>query len=149
MKIGVVGLGYWGPNLVRNFLSTNNVDGVVCCDMSERRLQLAKQKFPSVEVTSSYDELLARPDVDAVVVATPVSTHFPLGIKALQAGKHLLLEKPMTSSVDEAQRLVDAAAASGLIVLQLASGNEAADASAARKRCEAGYSSGRKKFSGH
>ncbi len=117
MKIGVVGLGYWGPNLVRNFLSTNHVDGVVCCDVSERRLQMAKQKFPSAEVTSSYEDLLARPDVDAVVIATPVSTHFPLGIKALQAGKHLLLEKPMTSSVDEAQRLIDAATAGGLIVM--------------------------------
>jgi predicted dehydrogenase len=117
MKIGIVGMGYWGPNLVRNFLATSNVEGVVCCDMSEKRLQLAKRKFPSVELTASYEDLLSRDDIDAVAVATPVSTHFPLGMKALEAGKHLLLEKPMTGSTEEAMKLIEAAAQRNLTLM--------------------------------
>ncbi len=117
MKIGIVGMGYWGPNLVRNFLATSNVDGVVCCDMSEKRLQLAKRKFPSVELTTSYEDLLSRDDIDAIAVATPVSTHFPLGMKALEAGKHLLLEKPMTGSTEEAVKLIEAAAQRNLTLM--------------------------------
>jgi len=117
MKIGVVGLGYWGPNLVRNFLSTNSVDGVVCCDVQEKRLQVAKQKFPSVEVTTSFEGLLERDDVEAIAVATPVSTHYPLGMKVLQAGKHLLLEKPMTESSDHASALIARAAEKGLTLM--------------------------------
>jgi predicted dehydrogenase len=109
MKLGIVGMGYWGPNLVRNFLATNNVESVVCCDVSEKRLHIAKRKFPSVELTTSYDELLSRDDIEAVAIATPVSTHFPLGMKALEAGKHLLLEKPMTGSSEEALQLVEEA----------------------------------------
>ena len=117
MKVGVVGLGYWGPNLVRNFLATEYVDGVVCCDVSEKRLHIAKKNFPSVELTSSFDELLGRKDIEAIAVATPVSTHYPLGLKVLQAGKHLLLEKPMTGSSDEATRLIEYAAEKGLTLM--------------------------------
>ena len=117
MKIGIVGMGYWGPNLVRNFLSTSNVDGVVCCDVSEKRLQLARRKFPGVEITTSYKELLSRDDIDAVAIATPVSTHFPLGMKALEAGKHLLLEKPMTGSTEEAIKLIEAAEQRGVTLM--------------------------------
>jgi predicted dehydrogenase len=117
MKIGVVGMGYWGPNLVRNFLATNNVDGVVCCDISEKRLGMIKRKFPSVELTDSFEDLLAREDVEAIAVATPVSTHFTLGMKALEAGKHLLLEKPMTASSAEAERLVEEADARNRILM--------------------------------
>jgi predicted dehydrogenase len=109
MKIGVVGFGYWGPNLVRNFQGTPGVDGVVCFDSSEKRLQIAKQKFPTIETFSNYDDLLKRDDVKAVAIATPVSTHFPLGIKALEAGKHLLLEKPMAESAEQCSKLIDIA----------------------------------------
>jgi predicted dehydrogenase len=109
MKIGVVGFGYWGPNLVRNFQATPGVDGVVCFDSSEKRLQIAKQKFPTIETFSNYDDLLKRDDVKAVAVATPVSTHFPLGIKALEAGKHLLLEKPMAESTEQCTTLIEMA----------------------------------------
>jgi predicted dehydrogenase len=104
MKIGVVGFGYWGPNLVRNFQGTPGVEGVVCFDSSEKRLQVAKQKFPTIETFSNYDDLLKRDDVKAVAIATPVSTHFPLGIKALEAGKHLLLEKPMAESTEQCSK---------------------------------------------
>ncbi len=114
MKIAVVGLGYWGPNLVRNFLATEGVDNVVCCDTNEQRLSNVKRRFYGVETTNSYDELVRRSDVDAVVLATPVSTHHPLGMKALRAGKHLLVEKPLTLRTSDAEDLVRCAAAGNL-----------------------------------
>lgn len=117
MKIGVVGLGYWGPNLVRNFLGTEGVNAVVCCDIQKKKLDRIKQKFPMVEITSNLDSLLKRDDIDAVAVVTPVSTHFPVGMKVLKAGKHLLLEKPMTSSVGEAEQLLEEASRRNLVLM--------------------------------
>jgi len=117
MKIGVVGFGYWGPNLVRNFQSATSVEGVVCYDASEKRLAIARQKFPGLETAKTYDELLARKDVTAIAIATPVSTHHPLGMKALQAGKHLLLEKPMAESVDQCKQLIDLADKNKLVLM--------------------------------
>ena len=114
MKIAIVGLGYWGPNLVRNFVSTDGVDGVVCCDVQKKRLDKIQQRFHGVEVSSSYDEILNRADVDAIVLATPVSTHYPLGMKALQAGKHLLVEKPLTLKTADAESLIEYAEKSRL-----------------------------------
>jgi predicted dehydrogenase len=109
MKIAVVGLGYWGPNLVRNFLSTEGVEGVIACDMVPRRLENIKKKFPTIETTSSFDDLLRRDDVAGIAIATPVSTHYLLGMRVLEAGKHLLLEKPMAAKTSEAEELLDAA----------------------------------------
>jgi predicted dehydrogenase len=117
MKIGVVGFGYWGPNLVRNFFSTPSVDGVVCFDASDKRLQIAKQRFASVETVTRFEDILERDDVTAVAIATPVSTHFPLGMKALEAGKHLLLEKPMAETSVQCQQLVDVAAKKKLVLM--------------------------------
>src|SRR5262245_51972326 len=98
MKVAVVGLGYWGPNLVRNFVETKGVVNVSCFDLDAERLRLVQQRYPNVDVHSSFDEVLES-DADAVVLATPVSTHYPLGKKVLDRGKHLLLEKPMASTV--------------------------------------------------
>lgn len=109
MKIAVVGLGYWGPNLVRNFLSTDGVEQVLCFDANSNSANRAKKRFPMVEVAESYEAILRRPDVDAVAVATPVSTHYKLGLQALKAGKHLLLEKPMAAGVEEATSLMEEA----------------------------------------
>jgi len=109
MKIAVVGLGYWGPNLVRNFISSGAVDGVICCDLIQPRLERIKKQFPMVELCSSYDDVLTRSDVDGVVLATPVSSHHPLGMRALEAGKHLLVEKPLTVSTREAEELLESA----------------------------------------
>ena len=117
MKIAVIGMGYWGPNLVRNLLTTNGVDGVLCCDVQERRLDQMRRRFPGVELCPSVDSLLARTDVDGVALATPVSTHFSLGMKALNAGKHLLIEKPFTQSTAEAETLIAAAARHGLTLM--------------------------------
>jgi len=109
MKIAIVGLGYWGPNLVRNFISSGMVDGIICCDLIQPRLDRIKKQFPMIETTSSFDQVLERSDVDGVVLATPVSTHHPLGMKALEAGKHLLVEKPLTVSTQEAEELLESA----------------------------------------
>ena len=109
MKVAVVGLGYWGPNLVRNFLATDGVENVICCDVHTKRLEKISKKFHGVETTDSYDSLLSRSDVDAIVLATPVSTHYPLGMKALEAGKHLLVEKPLTLKTSDAEALVEKA----------------------------------------
>jgi predicted dehydrogenase len=109
MKIAVVGLGYWGPNLVRNFLTTDGVDGVVAVDMLPRRLENIRKKFATVETMTSFDDMLRRDDIAGVAIATPVSTHYPLGLKVLGAGKHLLLEKPMTARTSEAEELLDLA----------------------------------------
>ncbi len=117
MKIAVVGLGYWGPNLVRNFLSTEQVEGVIACDLVPRRLENIKKRFPMVETSSSFDDVLNDDNVAGVVIATPVSTHYPLGLKVLEAGKHLLIEKPMASKTAEAEELLERAYAKMLTLM--------------------------------
>jgi len=109
MKIAVIGLGYWGPNLVRNFIAARGVEEVGCFDVDLGRLQWVKKVYPNVRPFSSFQEVLMS-DMDAVVVATPVSTHFPLGWQALEHGKHLLLEKPMAATVEECEKLIELAA---------------------------------------
>jgi predicted dehydrogenase len=108
MKIGVVGLGYWGPNLVRNFLGHKLVKKVIACDLDEARLTLIKSKFYGIETTNDYDKLL-KSDIDAVAIATSVNTHYDLAKKALEAGKHIWVEKPFTSSKEQAQDLIEIA----------------------------------------
>ena len=107
--IGIIGYGYWGPNLVRNFFETPDCRVVSVSDLSRDRLAKIGPRYPTVETTTDYTDLLRDPRIDAVVVATPVSTHFELGMAALRAGKHLLIEKPMTCDATEALRLVDEA----------------------------------------
>jgi predicted dehydrogenase len=105
MRIGILGLGYWGPNLVRNFLAAKDIDKVIGCDQKPERLQFIKSRFPSVELTDNYDDLL-NSDIDAVAIATPVDTHYPAAKKALEAGKHLWVEKPFTSTSAQAEELM-------------------------------------------
>lgn len=112
MKVGILGLGYWGPNLVRNFLAQSNVEEVYGCDLQESRLNFIKVKFPSVNLTTDYDEMLKH--VDAVAIATPVATHFSFAKKALQMGKHIWVEKPFTATSAEAIELIEIAEKSNL-----------------------------------
>src|SRR5918996_6205955 len=107
--IGIIGYGYWGPNLVRNFLETPNCRIVAVSDLQPQRLAQVRMRYPTIDASADYRDLLKDPRIDAVAIATPVSTHYELGMQALQAGKHVLLEKPMTASVEESQRLVDEA----------------------------------------
>ena len=106
MKIAVIGCGYWGPNLVRNFIQSNKIKQVICCDLDQKRLDRMKGLYPSVEVLTDYKELLDRPDLDAAVVATGVKTHHPIAKDFLSHGKHVLVEKPFTHSNETAMELI-------------------------------------------
>src|SRR6266542_5762508 len=108
--IGVIGYGYWGPNLVRNFSTTPGARVVAVCDLNAARLQQISAHYPTIKTTTDYRDLLADPAIDAIVIATPVSTHFDLAMRAIQAGKHLLVEKPLTTNAADAERLIEAAA---------------------------------------
>jgi len=106
MKIGVIGLGYWGPNLVRNFIAQPEVSKVIGCDLQESRRSFIQKRFPSAELLADYNDLL-KSDVDAIVIATPVDTHFKFAKAALEAGKHIWVEKPFTATSDQAKELID------------------------------------------
>jgi len=117
INCGFIGYGYWGPNLVRNFCATKDARVFKVCDLKPERLDLVKATYPSVEVTRDYRELTKDPKIDALVISTPVSTHFPLAKEALENGKHVLLEKPMTSSTDEAEKLIELAEKKGKVLM--------------------------------
>jgi predicted dehydrogenase len=111
VRIGVAGLGYWGPNLARNFASIDGCELAWVCDASPDALARMVARFPGVAPASEITQMLADPDLDAVVLATPVPTHAELAVQVLQAGKHCFVEKPMAQSVADAQRVVQAAQA--------------------------------------
>ena len=115
--IGVIGYGYWGPNLVRNFAECRGAALRAVCDRLPQRLQQVERRYPGITVTADPSALIADPAVDAVVIATPVKHHFELALQALRAGKHVLVEKPMTSSSDESSRLIDEAASRRLVLM--------------------------------
>lgn len=117
IKIGLIGYGYWGPNLLRNFMRQKDCAVTYVADSRVQRLQLINELYPSVNTTQSVEELLDSSDVDAIVIATPVFTHFDLAKKALEKGKHVLIEKPMTASVKEAEYLINEADKRGLILM--------------------------------
>ncbi len=109
MNIALIGYGYWGPNLLRNFSSVNGCTAHTLCDARPERLTLAQKIYPALNVTTNIDDVIANKNIDAVVIATPVFSHYPIAKKALLAGKHVLIEKPMTSSVKEAEELIEIA----------------------------------------
>jgi len=110
IRVGIVGYGYWGPNLVRNFSESPRFKVASISDLSSARRAAAEKQYPMAKVVADCKDVLADPSVDAVAISTPVSTHFEIARAAIEAGKHVLLEKPMTREVGEAQRLVDLAA---------------------------------------
>jgi predicted dehydrogenase len=107
--IAVIGYGYWGPNLVRNFWEVPDARLVSVCDLRTERLAGVQSRYPAVEITGDLGAVLNDPRIDAVAIATPVSSHFDLALRALQAGKHVFVEKPMTATTEQALRLVDEA----------------------------------------
>ncbi len=115
--IAVIGYGYWGPNLVRNFSLVDGARVVAVVDQRPERRETVEKLYPTVQTYADPADMLANPDVDAVVIATPVSTHFELSMQALTAGKHVMVEKPMTSTVAEGETLVAEAAARGLTLM--------------------------------
>lgn len=110
-KIGVaiVGYGYWGPNLTRNFYENPNCDLVMLCDKNTKRLSSVSEKYPGLSITTHFEVVINNPNVDAVVIATPVSTHVQLVEAALKHGKHVLVEKPLATSTKDARKLVNLA----------------------------------------
>jgi len=116
INVGVIGLGYWGPNLVRNFFSAPESQVVICCDVRQERCQKIAALYPGIEYTRRADEVLTHSKVDAVAIVTPVCTHYSLVKEALHAGKHVLVTKPLTNDVAQAQELVDLAEEKGLVL---------------------------------
>lgn len=113
LRIAVIGAGYWGPNLVRNCRNSPDWDLVAVCDLDPARAAKVIGDRSTIEVETDVATLLRRDDIDAVAIATPARTHAALAIAALEAGKHVLVEKPLASTLEDARRMVDVAAAQG------------------------------------
>jgi len=115
--LAVIGAGYWGPNLVRNAMATPSLDLRWLCDLDVDRARRVLGPYSNVSTTDSFDAVLEDPAVGAVAIATPAGSHFPLAISALDAGKHVLVEKPLTSTLADAEKLVQAAEDRGLVLM--------------------------------
>jgi predicted dehydrogenase len=117
VRVAVVGLGYWGPNIVRNLQELPEAEVVRLCDRQHDALERLRRRYPAVDVTTSLDGVLDDPDIEAVAVVTPVSTHFEIAAAALEAGKHVLVEKPLAASSAEARELARMATERGLTLM--------------------------------
>jgi predicted dehydrogenase len=117
IRVGVAGLGYWGPNLARNFAAVPGCELAWCCDASEEARARVAPSFPGARMSADLDDLLDDTELDAIVLATPVPTHGPLAERVLRAGKHCFVEKPLAQSVADAERAVAAALQAGRILM--------------------------------
>ncbi len=117
MRIGVIGYGYWGPNIVRNFHSQDNCEVVLVADRNPKCDSRLKKTFPGVGFTTDENQILTSPDIDVVAVVTPVWTHFELAKKALENGKHVFVEKPFTYSVAQGEELIELAERKNLRIM--------------------------------
>ena len=109
IRFGVIGYGYWGPNVVRNLYGLEGAQLTTICDQSPNALKRAKQLYPGVTMTKDSADILRSPDIDAVAIVTPVWTHYDLAKKALENGKHVFVEKPLTSTTQQAEELIELA----------------------------------------
>ncbi len=117
MRVAVVGLGYWGPQLVRNLYESPHAELVALCDTRPEALAQLARRYPSIRQTTDFAEILADAEIEAVIVATPISTHYQLGRAALEAGKHTFVEKPLAGSLAEASELAQRAEELGLVLM--------------------------------
>jgi predicted dehydrogenase len=117
LKVGVIGYGYWGPNLVRNFMSSPGSEVTAVSDLIEDRLSPLRKIYPNLRTTSDSTQLIDDPSIEAIVIATPVSSHFDLALAALRAGKHVLVEKPLASNSEQALQLIEEATARELVLM--------------------------------
>jgi predicted dehydrogenase len=117
IRIGVIGYGYWGPQIVRNFRSLDDCEVSVICDRSDKALQHARRDHPDIKQTRELSEIVTSPEIDAVAIVTPVWTHFELSRRALENSKHVFVEKPFTSTVAEAEHLIELAAKKNLTIM--------------------------------
>jgi predicted dehydrogenase len=109
INLGIIGYGYWGPNLLRNFAELPGVTVAALSDLRSSQLELVSRRYPSIKTTTHFEDIIADKSVDAVAIATPVASHFELGMASLKSGKHLWLEKPMTETSHQAEMLVEEA----------------------------------------
>ncbi|MCK5215537.1 MAG: Gfo/Idh/MocA family oxidoreductase [Candidatus Omnitrophica bacterium] len=116
-NIGVIGYGYWGPNVVRNLMSIHETNVVILCDSNPEALDRAKEYYPYLEMTQSEDDIFHSPQIDAVAIVTPVSTHYKLARQALENNKNIFIEKPFTQTSKEAEELIQIAEQKGLIIM--------------------------------
>ena len=119
INVGVVGCGYWGPNLIRNFVTCPETELVWACDLDEKRLEKVLRPYPGVRKTTRLKDILADEGVNAIAIATPVHTHFPIGKACLESCKHVLVEKPLASSVVQGEELVNLAEKNNLRPIEL------------------------------
>ena len=117
LKVGVVGCGYWGPNLIRNFRSLPDCQLKIMCDLSQQRLMHLKTLYPEVQRSMDYDHMLNGVELDAVVIATAVKSHYAMAKASLLAGKHTFIEKPMASSSEQCEELIEIAQKKGLVLM--------------------------------
>jgi predicted dehydrogenase len=117
LRVGVIGYGYWGPNIVRNLHGVSNCEVVAVCDKSQSALVRAKRTYPGVRLTSDFTELLNATDIDALAIITPVWTHYELAKAALENGKHVFVEKPFTSTSQQAEELIELAERKNLVIM--------------------------------
>ncbi|HJU16607.1 MAG TPA: Gfo/Idh/MocA family oxidoreductase [Stellaceae bacterium] len=115
--VAVIGYGYWGPNLVRNFAGTEGARVVAVGDLDPEKLALAKRRHPDIAVTTEFRDLLKDSRIDAVIIATPVNTHYELALAAIRAGKHVLIEKPLAQTSEQARKLIEEAERRNLVLL--------------------------------
>jgi len=117
LRIAVIGAGYWGPNLARNFAASPDWELAAICDLDRERAEGLSARVGNVDVHTDVDELLKRDDIDAVAIATPARTHHGLALRALAAGKHVMVEKPLADAGHRGRAMVDTASASGLVLM--------------------------------
>jgi len=117
INVALIGYGYWGPNLLRNLKNRPECNVAYVCDRSAEQLSNVSDHYPEQPVTQDFNQVVGDPDVDALVIATPISTHYHLAMRAIEAGKHVLVEKPLTDSVQDAKAMVQAAAKRRLVLM--------------------------------
>ena len=109
LKVAQIGVGYWGPNLLRNLVNNKNISVKMVADKSKERRTFVNNKYPDIPVTDNNDLIFKNRDIDAVVIATPVKSHFDLSMQSLQSGKHVLVEKPMATNVKQVKQIAQIA----------------------------------------
>ena len=117
VRVGVIGFGYWGPNIVRNVSGLQNAELVAVCDRSPAALQRATRLYPRIQTSTDFNDIITSPDIDAVAVVTPVWTHYELAKGALENGKHVFVEKPFTSTPQQAEELIELAERKNLKIM--------------------------------
>lgn len=117
ISVGVVGAGYWGPNLIRNFVEVKDTRVLMCCDVRPERLEFINKRYPSIKTTINYDELVENPEIDAISVATHAASHYELTKKALLHNKHVLVEKPLAMTGEQARELYEIAKERNLVLM--------------------------------